>query len=187
MKIYNEILKNNNNNNGDIMDITIIKGNIHLFGDDIDTDAIIPGAYLKTTDPKELASYCMAGIDEEFSTKVKDGDIIVAGENFGCGSSREQAPISIKHTGIKAIVAESFARIFYRNCINIGGLIPITCEGINKQIQNLKDGDTIEIDLQNETIKINSKILKCGAPKGIEKEILDAGGLVQYTKNKLKK
>ena len=110
----------------------IIKGNVHLFGDDVDTDAIIPGPYLKTTDPCELASHCMAGIDENFPKKVKEGDIIVAGENFGCGSSREQAPISIKYTGIRAVVAESFARIFYRNCINIG-LIPITCIGIKKE------------------------------------------------------
>ena len=162
----------------------MIKGNIHLFGDDIDTDAIIPGSYLKTTDPYELASHCMAGIDENFPKKVKEGDIIVAGENFGCGSSREQAPISIKYTGIRAVVAESFARIFYRNCINIG-LIPITCKGIKKE--NIQDGDIVEIDLENKKIIINNKKLDCDVPKGIEWDILSAGGLVKYAKLKVNK
>lgn len=160
----------------------IIKGNVHLFGDDVDTDAIIPGPYLKTTDPYELASHCMAGIDENFPKKVKEGDIIVAGENFGCGSSREQAPISIKYTGIRAVVAESFARIFYRNCINIG-LIPITCKGIKKE--NIQDGDIVEIDLENKKIIINNKKLDCDVPKGIEWDILSAGGLVNYAKSKI--
>ena len=160
-----------------------LKGNVHVFGDDIDTDAIIPGPYLKTTDPYELASYCMFGIDKNFSKRVKNGDILVAGENFGCGSSREQAPISIKYTGIRAIVAESFARIFYRNCINIG-LIPITCKDIRK---NVKNGDTLEIDLENKKIVINNnRVLYCETPTGIAWEILKAGGLVNYAKLKIK-
>jgi len=162
----------------------IIKGNVHLFGDDVDTDAIIPGPYLKTTDPHELASHCMAGIDEDFPKKVKEGDVIIAGENFGCGSSREQAPISIKYTGIKAVIAESFARIFYRNCINIG-LIPITCKGIKNE--NIQDGDIVEIDLDNKKITINNKKLDCDVPKGIEWDILSAGGLVNYAKSKISK
>ena len=177
--------------------MTTIKGNIHLFNNDIDTDAIIPGAYLKTTDPYELAQHCMAGINKNFPKEVIKGDIIVAGDNFGCGSSREQAPISIKYTGIKAIVAQSFARIFYRNCINIGGLIPITCENI---LDYVDKGDMLKINLENEEItiiknnknnknknknKFNNIILKCNVPKGIAKEILDNGGLVNYTKNKI--
>ena len=162
----------------------IIKGNVHLFGDDVDTDAIIPGPYLKTTDPYELASHCMAGIDGDFPKKVKEGDVIIAGENFGCGSSREQAPISIKYTGIKAVIAESFARIFYRNCINIG-LIPITCKGIKKE--NIRDRDIVEIDLENKKITINNKKLDCDVPKGIEWDILSAGGLVNYAKSKINK
>jgi methanogen homoaconitase small subunit len=126
----------------------------------------------------------MAGIDEDFPKKVKEGDIIVAGENFGCGSSREQAPISIKYTGIRAIIAESFARIFYRNCINIG-LIPITCKGIKNE--NIQNGDIIEIDLENKKITINNKKLDCDVPKGIEWDILSAGGLVKYAKSKINK
>ncbi len=163
-----------------------LKGKVHIFGDDVDTDAIIPGAYLKTTDVYELASHCMAGIDEDFPKRVNEGDLIVAGENFGCGSSREQAPISIKYCGIKAIVAESFARIFYRNCINIG-LIPIVCKGIKKHVE---DGYTIEIDLGNEEIKIEdtegtiTKKIKCSTPKGLARDILSAGGLVNYAKQK---
>ncbi|AEF97104.1 homoaconitase small subunit [Methanotorris igneus] len=156
-----------------------IRGRAHVFGDDVDTDAIIPGPYLRTTDVYELASHCMAGIDEDFPKKVKEGDVIVAGENFGCGSSREQAPIAIKYCGIKAVIAESFARIFYRNAINIG-LIPIVCKGITKHV---KDGDVIEVDLENEKIIINDKItLNCETPKGIEREILEAGGLTNYIK-----
>ncbi|AEF95611.1 homoaconitase small subunit [Methanotorris igneus] len=160
-----------------------IRGKAHVFGNDVDTDAIIPGPYLKTMDGHELASHCMAGIDEDFPKKVKEGDVIVAGENFGCGSSREQAPIAIKYCGIKAVIAESFARIFYRNAINIG-LIPIVCKGITKHV---KDGDVIEVDLENEKIIINDKItLNCETPKGIEREILEAGGLINYYHRKVK-
>jgi len=156
----------------------IIRGRVHLFGDDIDTDRIIPGPYLRTTNPYELASYCMYGIDKDFSKKVKEGDIIVAGENFGCGSSREQAPISIKYCGIKAVVAESFARIFYRNAVNIG-LIPVVCKGIREVV---KDGDILEINLDRKMIKVNNKELPCEVPTGIAWEILKTGGLVKYAK-----
>lgn len=156
----------------------IIRGRVHLFGDDIDTDRIIPGPYLRTTDPYELASYCMYGMDREFPKRVKEGDIIVAGENFGCGSSREQAPLSIKYCGIKAVVAESFARIFYRNAINIG-LIPVVCRGIKRFV---KDGDMLEIDLERRVIKVGGRELPCEVPEGIAWEILKAGGLVKYAK-----
>jgi len=158
----------------------IIRGRVHKFGDDVDTDAIIPGPYLRTTDPYELARYCMFGIDEEFSKKVKEGDVIVAGENFGCGSSREQAVIAIKYCGIKAVIAKSFARIFYRNAINVS-LIPIIAD-----TDELEDGDIVEIDLDNEEIRIlnKNKTIKCKTPKGIEKEILKAGGLINYLKTK---
>ena len=158
----------------------IIKGRVHKFGDDVDTDAIIPGAYLRTTDPYELASHCMAGIDKDFPKKVKEGDVIVAGENFGCGSSREQAVIAIKYCGIKAVIAKSFARIFYRNAINVG-LIPIIAN-----TDEIKDGDIVEIDLEKEEIKIinKDKTIKCETPKGLEREILNAGGLINYLKLK---
>ncbi|WP_423793233.1 homoaconitase small subunit [Methanocaldococcus indicus] len=157
-----------------------IKGRVWKFGDDIDTDIIIPGAYLRTTNPYELAKYCMYGIDKDFSKKVKEGDIIVAGENFGCGSSREQAVLSIKYLGIQAVVAKSFARIFYRNAIN-NGLIPILAN-----TDEIGEGDIIEIDLDKEEIKIlnKNKTIKCSAPKGIEREILNAGGLIYYFKEK---
>ena len=158
----------------------IIKGRVHKFGDDVDTDAIIPGAYLRTTDPYELASHCMAGIDKDFPKKVREGDVIVAGENFGCGSSREQAVIAIKYCGIKAVIAKSFARIFYRNAINVG-LIPIIAN-----TDEIKDGDIVEIDLEKEEIKIinKDKTIKCETPKGLEREILNAGGLINYLKSK---
>ncbi|EHP83680.1 homoaconitase small subunit [Methanotorris formicicus] len=160
-----------------------IRGKAHVFGDDVDTDAIIPGPYLKTTDGHELASHCMAGIDEDFPKRVKEGDVIVAGENFGCGSSREQAPIAIKYCGIRAVIAESFARIFYRNAINIG-LIPIVCKDITKYV---KEGDAIEVDLENEKIIINDKLtLNCETPMGIAREILEAGGLINYYHRKVK-
>ncbi|HIP84070.1 MAG TPA: 3-isopropylmalate dehydratase small subunit [Methanothermococcus okinawensis] len=156
----------------------IIRGKIHLFKDDIDTDKIIPGPYLRTTDPYELASYCMYGIDRDFPGKVREGDIIVAGENFGCGSSREQAPLSIKYCGIKAVVAESFARIFYRNAVNIG-LIPVVCRGIRRYV---KEGDILEIHLERRVIRVGDRELPCEVPQGIAWEILKAGGLVNYAK-----
>ena len=157
-----------------------IRGKAHKFGDDVDTDAIIPGPYLKTTDGHELARYCMAGIDKDFPKKVKEGDVIVAGENFGCGSSREQAVIAIKYCGIKAVIAKSFARIFYRNAINVG-LIPIIAN-----TDEIKDDDMVEIDLEKEEIRIinKNKTIKCETPKGLEREILNAGGLINYLKSK---
>ena len=160
--------------------VMYIRGKAHKFGDDVDTDAIIPGPYLKTTDGHELARYCMAGIDKDFPKKVKEGDVIVAGENFGCGSSREQAVIAIKYCGIKAVIAKSFARIFYRNAINVG-LIPIIAN-----TDEIKDGDIVEIDLEKEEIKIinKNKTIKCETPKGLEREILNAGGLINYLKSK---
>ncbi|MCS3900986.1 methanogen homoaconitase small subunit [Methanococcus voltae] len=143
-----------------------ITGKAHIFGDDVDTDAIIPGPYLRTTDLYELALHCMAGIDEDFPNKTANGDVILAGENFGCGSSREQAPVAIKYCGIQAIIAESFARIFYRNCINLG-IIPIECKGIKKIIETIKiqnkdennkknnENVKISVDFENKKIYIN--------------------------------
>ncbi len=116
----------------------------------------------------------MYGIDTEFSKRVKKGDILVAGENFGCGSSREQAVLAIKYLGIPVVVAKSFARIFYRNAIN-NALYPIIAD-----TDEIKDGDIVEIDLEKEVIKIDNKTIKCTVPKGIERKILDAGGLINY-------
>ena len=121
------------------------KGFAHKFGDNVDTDVIIPARYLNTADHKELASHCMEDIDKDFTKKVKPSDIIVAGYNFGCGSSREHAPIAIKAAGVSCVIAKTFARIFYRNAINIG-LAILECEEASEKIS---DGDEIAIDFED--------------------------------------
>ncbi|MBQ9993682.1 MAG: 3-isopropylmalate dehydratase small subunit [Clostridia bacterium] len=126
-----------------------LTGKVHRFGDNIDTDVIIPARYLNTSDPAELAAHCMEDADSTFAARVSEGDIIVGGSNFGCGSSREHAPIAIKAAGVSCVVAESFARIFYRNAINIG--LPIVeCP---KAAQSLGSGDMAEIDLDTGTVR----------------------------------
>ena len=131
----------------------LANGKVFKYGDNIDTDVIIPARYLNTPDMKELASHCMEDIDKEFVNKVEDGDIIVATKNFGCGSSREHAPIAIKESGISCVIASTFARIFYRNAINIG--LPILeCE---EAANSIEEGDKIEIDFNTGVIKNNTK------------------------------
>jgi 3-isopropylmalate/(R)-2-methylmalate dehydratase small subunit len=160
----------------------ILKGKVWKFGDDIDTDAIIPARYLTTADPKELAAHVMEDADREFPNKVKPGDIIVAGKNFGCGSSREHAPIAIKGAGVQAVVAKSFARIFYRNAFNIG--LPIF------ESPDLPDkvgeGEAIEIDADSGVIK-DSKGAEFRAEPipPFMQELISAGGLVEWTKKKI--
>ena len=156
-----------------------------VYKDDVDTDVIIPARYLNTSDPKELAAHCMEDIDTDFATQVAQGDIIVAGENFGCGSSREHAPIAIKASGISLVIAKSFARIFYRNAINIG--LPIL------EHPTLSDecskNDTIEFDLTNGIVKnlTTGKQYECTKfPDEIQK-LVNAGGLINYTREKLNK
>jgi len=150
------------------------KGTAHKYGDNIDTDVIIPARYLNTSDPEELKLHCMEDIDAGFIKKVKSGDIIVGGRNFGCGSSREHAPIAIKAAGVSCVIAESFARIFYRNAINIGLPIIESVEAA-KAIQN---GDTVEVDFDNGEINSNGKTFTVPAfPKFIQ-EIISAGGLL---------
>ena len=128
-------------------------GKVHKYGDNIDTDVIIPARYLNTADHKELASHCMVDIDEDFVNKVKPGDIMVGGENFGCGSSREHAPIAIKTSGIDCVIAKTFARIFYRNAINIG--LPILeCPEAGERIEA---GDEVSIDFDNGIITNETK------------------------------
>lgn len=160
-------------------------GKTWIYGDNIDTDVIIPARYLNTSDPAELAKFCMDDIDKTFANEVKQGDIIVAGENFGCGSSREHAPIAIKASGVKAVIAKSFARIFFRNAINIG-LVILKNESLPDEISN---GDEIDIDIENGVIKNIStgKTYHTSAYSGSIKELIDIGGLVNYTKNKLAK
>ncbi len=149
-----------------------------VFGDDIDTDQIIPAQYLTTTDPNELGTYCMAGINPEFSEMVSDGDIIVGGVNFGCGSSREQAPVAIKAAGCGAVVAESFARIFFRNAINIG--LPVF--EVPNVTEHVSDGDELSISIADGTISNEStgEILQAGEFPPFVREIIDAGGLIEY-------
>lgn len=158
----------------------IFKGKAWVFGDNIDTDVIIPARYLNTTDPKELAAHCMEDIISDFAQKIKPGDIIVAGNNFGCGSSREHAPLAIKSAGISCVVASSFARIFYRNSINIG--LPILeCPGCSEKI---KTGDELEIDTDSGTIKdiTSGEIFYARPFPDFIKGIISAGGLMNYAK-----
>lgn len=158
-----------------------MKGKAWKFGDDIDTDLIVPGRYLVLRDEKDLAACAMEGCDPEFAKNVKPGDIMVGGRNFGCGSSREHAPIAIKGAGISAVVAESFARIFYRNSINIG-LPLIEVKGISRHVS---PGDEIEIDMENGILKnvtTGEEFKIKGLPEFMV-EILDEGGLIPYLKN----
>ncbi len=152
-------------------------GNAIKYGDNVDTDVIIPARYLNTIDKKELASHCMEDIDKNFVKKIKCGDVMVAGNNFGCGSSREHAPIAIKESGISLVIAKSFARIFYRNSINIG--LPILeCP---EAVDGIKEGDIIEADLDNGVIynKTTGKSYETQPfPEFIQK-IITAGGLVE--------
>ncbi|MDR3223934.1 MAG: 3-isopropylmalate dehydratase small subunit [Methanobrevibacter sp.] len=157
-----------------------MKGKVWKFGDDIDTDIIIPGRYLIHTDPKILSKHCMEGLDSQFYEKVNKGDIIVGGKNFGCGSSREHAPIAIQGAGIGAIIAESFARIFYRNSTNIG--IPLLeAPGISKI---LNQGDEIGIDMENGfIIKEDGSKYKFKKLPPFMLNILEKGGLIEYLKD----
>src|SRR5574344_804292 len=160
-------------------------GKAWVYGDNVDTDVIIPARYLNTSEPSELAKHCMEDIDTSFAGQVKTGDVIVAGENFGCGSSREHAPIAIKASGVKAVVAKSFARIFFRNSINIG-LVILKNE---KLYDEVKSGDEIEVNSEQGLIKnvTSGKVYETTAYTGAIKELIEAGGLVNYTKNKLGK
>ena len=150
-------------------------GIVHKYGDHVDTDVIIPARYLATQDARELASHCMEDIDKTFITKVKDGDIMAAGANFGCGSSREHAPIALILMGAAAVLADSFARIFFRNGINLG-LPLVVCKGIAKHVQS---GQTIRLDLEAGTVTIleTGEVLQAEALGGKAMEILSAGGI----------
>lgn len=152
-----------------------IKGKIWVFGDDIDTDVIIPGKYLRTTDMRVFADHAMEGIDPEFSKKVKPGDIVVGGNNFGCGSSREQAALALKYAGVACVVAKSFGRIFFRNAINVG--LPL----MEADVQCHED-DEIEVDLENGKVIVNGKEYIGNKLPDFLLEILSDGGLVSHRK-----
>ncbi len=156
-------------------------GTVHKYGDNVDTDVIIPARYLNSSDPAELAKKCMEDIDKDFVTRVKPGDIMVANKNFGCGSSREHAPIAIKASGISCIIAETFARIFYRNAINIG-LPIIECPAAAKEIEA---GDDVEIDFDTGIITDHTKATtyKGQSFPPFMQSIIKAGGLIPYINN----
>jgi 3-isopropylmalate/(R)-2-methylmalate dehydratase small subunit len=161
----------------------LIQGKAWKFGNDIDTDAIIPARYLNTSDPGELAKHVMEDADKDFSKKIQTGDVIVAGKNFGCGSSREHAPIAIKAAHIGAVIARSFARIFYRNAFNIG--LPIF-ESIEAS-ENIREGDEIEIDGDRGIIRNLTKNdeYKAHLIPPFMQELIAAGGLVEWTKKRM--
>ena len=154
------------------------KGRVFKYGDNVDTDVIIPARYLNSSDPAELAQHCMEDIDTEFVKKVQKGDIIVADKNFGCGSSREHAPIAIKASGVSCVIAETFARIFFRNSINIGLPIMECPEAAAK----IKAGDEVEVDFDNGIIKdlTTGESFKGQAFPPFMQKIIDAQGLVNY-------
>lgn len=160
-----------------------MQGKAIKYGDNIDTDVIIPARYLNTSDPQELAQHCMEDLDKEFKNKVQEGNILVVGENFGSGSSREHAPIAIKASGISCIIAKSFARIFFRNAINIG--LPILeCK---EAVDGIEEGDIVLVDTDNGIIKNLTKGTEFKAqpfPDFI-KEIMKYGGLINYVREKV--
>ncbi len=157
------------------------QGRVHKYGDNVDTDVIIPARYLNTADHKELASHCMEDIDKSFTSKVSEGDIMVGGANFGCGSSREHAPIAIKNSGISCVIAKTFARIFFRNSINIG-LAILECPEASEKIE---DGDTVKIDFDTGIITNVTKGESYRAQPFPEfvKNIINADGLLNSIKN----
>ena len=160
-------------------------GRVFKYGDNVDTDVIIPARYLNSSDPAELATHCMEDIDKDFVKKVEKGDIIVADKNFGCGSSREHAPLAIKAAGVSCVIAETFARIFYRNAINIG-LPIIECPEASRGIE---DGDEVEVDFDTGVITNNTKGTSFQGqafPEFMQK-IIKAEGLVNYINSQQKK
>ena len=149
-------------------------GTVFKYGDNVDTDVIIPARYLNSSDPAELAQHCMEDIDKDFIKNVKPGDIIVADKNFGCGSSREQAPGVLKALGIKAVIAKSFARIFYRNSINIG-LPVIVCKELYDHVE---DGGQADLNLSAGTVTVDHQVFSCTKLPEYMQNILSAGGLI---------
>ena len=158
-----------------------LKGKVHKYGDNVDTDVIIPARYLNTSEAKELAAHCMEDIDAAFAGRVKAGDIIVAGRNFGCGSSREHAPLAIKASGVACVIATTFARIFYRNALNIG--LPILeCP---EAAEAIAAGDEVGIDLASGTVtdETNGRTFKAEPFPPFMRELIAAGGLAAYMRN----
>jgi len=162
-----------------------ISGKVVKFGDNVDTDVILPGKYLVLIDPRELAQHAMEGVDITFTEKVTDGVILVAGKNFGCGSSREQAPLALKYSGVKCVLAESFARIFFRNAINIG-LPAVECNGVSNAVD---EGDELDVDLEAGEARNLSKdkTLRVNKLPPFILEILLDGGLIENLRRRMRK
>jgi 3-isopropylmalate/(R)-2-methylmalate dehydratase small subunit len=161
----------------------MLKGKVHKYGANVDTDAIIPARYLNVSDPDELAKHCMEDMDQDFLKKVEPGDIIMATTNFGCGSSREHAPLAIKAAGVSCIIASSFARIFFRNAINIG--LPLLES--DEAVARTEDGDTLEVDLDKGRIKNLTRELefKSKPYPDFMAELIADGGLIEHTKKRI--
>ncbi len=162
-----------------------LRGLVWRFGDNIDTDQIIPSRYCNTYRPEELAPHAMKGVDPDFAKRVAPGDIIVAGRNFGCGSSREVAPLALKAAGIGGIVAYSFARLFYRNAVNIGLVVLVS----QPAGMGLESGEEVEIDPSAGVVHSlsNGRVYRCEKADGLVQEIIDAGGMVAYVREQLGK
>jgi 3-isopropylmalate/(R)-2-methylmalate dehydratase small subunit len=159
-----------------------LKGNAWKYGENVDTDVILPGRWCHLSKPDEIAPHCFEDLDPGFPQKVKKGDVVVAGENFGCGSSREIAPLAIKSVGVSCVIAKSFARIFYRNCINIGQPILVSPEAADA----IQQGDEVEVDLATGTIKLPSKgktFSSAPFPEFVQK-IFEKGGLVESLRDR---
>jgi 3-isopropylmalate/(R)-2-methylmalate dehydratase small subunit len=161
----------------------MLKGKVYKYGSNVDTDAIIPARYLNVSDPALLAKHCMEDIDKDFVNKVKPGDIIMATTNFGCGSSREHAPIAIKAAGVSCVIARSFARIFFRNAINIG-LPLLECE---EAVADTDTGDILEVDLAAGKIKnvTKNKVFTAKPYPEFMSGLISSGGLIEYTRKRL--
>jgi 3-isopropylmalate/(R)-2-methylmalate dehydratase small subunit len=162
---------------------TTMRGRAHKYGDHVNTDVIIPARYLNVSDADELASHCMEDLDPAFDKRVQPGDVLVGGEDFGCGSSREHAPIAIKASGVAAVIARSFARIFFRNAINIGLPVLVSPEAANE----IAAGDELEVDLAAGTIRdiTRGKTYQAQPFPQFLQDIIAAGGLIPYTRRRL--
>jgi len=162
-----------------------VSGPVVKFGNNVDTDVILPGKYLILMDPRDLAKHAMEGLDPAFPEKAKNGVIVVGGKNFGCGSSREQAPLALKYSGVRCVVAESFARIFFRNAINIG-LPVVECKGVWEAVEN---GDELAVDFDKGEVRNTSKGKTLWATKlpAFILEILSDGGLIENLQKRMKK
>ena len=160
-----------------------INGKAITFGNNIDTDVILPGPYLVHTDPNELAKHAMEGLDPKFPEKAAEGIVVVGGKNFGCGSSREQAPLALKYAGVRCVLAESFARIFYRNSITIG-LPVLACPGLSGKVE---EGDEVVVNLQTGKVedRTNGSVFQATQLPEFIMEILDDGGLIEHLKRRI--